>query len=125
MTWLAVAVGGAIGSVARYGATVWLVRYSAGRVFPLGVFLVNILGCLVIGLLAGGGASGRLVMGDTMRGFLMAGLLGGFTTFSTFGLDTHMLLRAGELGPALANVAGQVGLGLLAVWAGFALTGPR
>jgi CrcB protein len=125
MTWVAVAVGGAIGSVARYGATVWLVRYPVGRVFPSAVFLVNILGCLVIGLLAGGGASGRIVMGDTTRVFLMAGLLGGFTTFSTFGLDTHLLLRAGEMGPALLNVAGQVGLGLLAVWAGFALTGPR
>ena len=56
---------------------------------------------------------------------LLVGVLGGFTTFSSFGLDTHALARGGELGAAVLNVAGQVGLGLAAVWAGFLLSGGR
>lgn len=125
MTWLAVAVGGALGSAARYGVNEMLLRHSTSRVFPLGVFVINVAGCLAIGLLAGAHASGRLVVSDAMRAFMFAGILGGFTTFSSFGLDTHTLFRHGDLGAALLNVAGQVGLGLAAVWVGFAVGGGR
>lgn len=125
MAWLAVAVGGALGSAARYGVNEWLLRYSASRVFPIGVFVINVVGCLVIGLLAGAQASGRLIIPDTVSVFVFAGILGGFTTFSSFGLDTHTLLRHGDVGAALLNLAGQVGLGLIAVWVGFAIGGAR
>ena len=82
---------------------------------------VNISGCLVIGVLAGLFSSGTLGMRSPWREFIFVGLLGGFTTFSAFGLDTLTLLRAGAPGLAIANVALQVGAGLAAVYVGFRL----
>ena len=118
MTWLAIAAGGALGSMARHVVNQF-VQPMAMR-FPLGITTVNVIGCLVIGFLAGSIVSTRLAMSSTAREFVFVGILGGFTTFSSFGLDTFVLWRAN---PALAllNVAMQVGGGLMAVWAGYSL----
>jgi CrcB protein len=118
MTWLAVAAGGALGSIARHAVNQFV--QPSGLRFPLGITIVNLAGCLVIGWLAGSIASARIAMSPSSRDFVFVGLLGGFTTFSTFGLDTFVLLRTNP-GLALLNIAVQVGGGLIAVWAGYAL----
>lgn len=115
MVWLAIAAGGALGSVARHGVNVLVHgRWPLLR-FPLATLIVNVLGCLVIGVLAGLVMSDRLTLRFYWREFLFVGILGGFTTFSTFGLDTLTLARAHSTSAAMWNVAAQVVLGLLAV----------
>ena len=89
--------------------------------FPISTAAVNLIGCLVIGLLAGLIAGNRLVVGLYWREFVFVGLLGGFTTFSTFGLDTFVLTQTHSGTYAFLNVALQVIGGLLAVWAGYAI----
>jgi CrcB protein len=117
--WVAIGVGGALGAMARHAVNHFLQgRYGA---FPSGIFLINAVGCLAIGVFAGLLVSGRLQVGETGRTFIVVGLLGGFTTFSSFSLDTLVLLQAGQYTAALVNTFGQVALGLLAVWAGFAV----
>jgi CrcB protein len=113
--WL-VAAGGALGSVARYlldGA----VQRTWPAVFPYGIFLVNMIGCLVFGLLVGA-AEQRLVAGSAARAFLLVGLLGGFTTFSSYTFDTFRLLRGADWTLALINSAGQMMVGVLVLAAG-------
>jgi CrcB protein len=119
--WIAVAIGGALGSVARHGVNHFVqTRWMTVR-FPLGTAAVNLAGCFVIGLLAGLVASNRLAFGLYWREFIFVGILGGFTTFSTFGLDTFTLMQANTSASAVLNVALQVVGGLLAVWAGYAI----
>jgi CrcB protein len=119
MMWIAVAIGGALGSLARHGINHLVhVRWLTTR-FPLGTVIVNLSGCFIIGLLAGLAASDRFVVRAPMREFVFVGLLGGFTTFSSFGLDTLMLTRGGSLGPAVLNIALQVAGGLIVVWLGY------
>ena len=89
------------------------------RPVPYATAAVNLLGSVAIGVLAGLLASGRLTMTANMRTFVFVGLLGGFTTFSSFMLDTLTLTHAGERTLAMSNVAGQTALGLLAVYAGY------
>ena len=120
MTWIAVGVGGALGSMARHWVNTLISRWFEQPV-PWATFGVNLVGCLVIGALAGQIAGGRLTLTPAMRTFLFVGVLGGFTTFSSFGLDTFTLAHGGNHAAALWNVAGQVGLGLGAVWLGFNL----
>jgi CrcB protein len=121
MVWLLIGLGGALGAMARHGVSVAShARYGADP-FPVSVLIVNVLGCLLAGVLAGLLASTRVHLPIEARTFLMVGLLGGFTTFSAFGVDTFTLLHSGHYGTAALNVVGQVGLTLLAVWAGFAL----
>ena len=120
MTWVAVALGGAIGSMARHAANVAVGRVI-GHPVSTATAIVNVLGCAIIGVLAGAIASGRLHMPLPMRTFVFVGILGGFTTFSTFGLDTLTLAHEGRPLAAAANVGVQVGLGLAAVFAGYAL----
>lgn len=120
MTWLLVGLGGAVGAMTRHGAGV-LTNRVAGSPMPYATALVNVLGCAVIGLLAGGVASGHLRMTSEARLFVFVGILGGFTTFSSFGLDTLTLVIEGRVGHALLNVALQVGLGLGAVFVGYTL----
>ena len=113
--WIAVAAGGALGSVARHGVN-WIVHQEWPLLrFPLATVIVNILGCSVIGVLAGLVVTGRLSMRTTWREFVFVGILGGFTTFSTFGLDTITLVRSGESSQALLNILLQVVCGLAAV----------
>jgi fluoride exporter len=114
---LLVALGGCLGSVARYVAGGWILHLTAQQRFPYATFAVNVVGCLIAGLLAGL-ADGLDLLGREARLFLFTGVLGGFTTFSAFGLETAYLLRRGELAVAAAYVIGSVGLGVVAVWLG-------
>ena len=83
--------------------------------------LAGLVGCGVVGALAGRLASGRLLLAPAAQTFVFVGLLGGFTTFSSFGLETLRLVQAGDYTAAFWNVAGQLGLGLGGVWLGFRL----
>lgn len=95
-------------------------RWAGSIGFPVGTFAVNLVGCFLIGLL-GGLAESRQVFGPELRTFLLIGVLGGFTTFSTFGYETFNLMRDGQLASAIANCGLQVILGVVAVWAGYSL----
>jgi CrcB protein len=117
---LTVALGGGLGAALRYLLNVLAAR-SLPPGFPYATFVVNVSGCFAIGLLAALAEPRGLergLLGPGARLFLLTGVLGGYTTFSTFGYETLLLGRAGQPGLALVNVAGQVVLGLLAVWAG-------
>ncbi|MEW5964419.1 MAG: fluoride efflux transporter CrcB [Pseudomonadota bacterium] len=120
MIYLWVALGSAIGGVARY----WcggIVAIVLGPTFPWGTLFVNVLGSFLIGLFAAmTGPDGRLIVGAEMRQFVMIGILGGFTTFSSFSLQTLNLVQDGEWLYASANVLGSVVLCLFAVWVGYA-----
>jgi CrcB protein len=116
--YLLIAAGGAAGSVFRYALQGWVQRLAAGNLFPLGTLVVNLLGCLVVGFLAAA-LTGPLLVREEYRVGLMVGVLGGFTTFSTFGLETFHLANGGEWRLALANVLLSVGFGFAAVWSGF------
>lgn len=120
MILLAIAVGGGTGALLRHWVN-HVVQSRYGAAFPLGIFLVNAIGCLAIGLVAGLLASARVHISETGRAFIVVGILGGFTTFSSFGLDTFTLARGGQVGAAAFNAVGQLVVGLLAVWAGYAL----
>lgn len=85
--------------------------------FPYGTLAVNLIGCFIIGVLAQYGEA-RGAFSNESRAFIFFGLLGGFTTFSSFGNDTVNLVRESFVMNALANVGANVGLGLLAVWLG-------
>ena len=114
---LLVGAGGFLGSVLRYGMGGWVGRWKAGWAFPLETLLINVLGCLVLGFLAGLGESRGFLSAHT-RAFLFIGLLGGFTTFSAFGNETFQLLREGRWLAAGTSTALQVVLGIGGVWAG-------
>ncbi len=120
---LLVALGGAIGSVARYKASGWVLHHTIDWRFPAGTFTVNVVGCLLAGVLAGL-AEKQDLLSPEARLFLFTGILGGFTTFSAFGLETMHLLRRGDLLIAGANVVVSVLAGLAALWLGLALA-PR
>ena len=118
-TWLAVAIGGALGSLARFWLAAAMTMLTGPR-FPWGTLLINILGSFIIGLVAGVTLlPARLPMHPDFRIFLMVGVCGGFTTFSAFSLQTLELLQSGELLPASGYIAGSVVLCLLAVWFGW------
>jgi CrcB protein len=104
--------------MARHAVNV-LVSHRLGNVVPWATLAVNLAGCLAIGLLAGLVAGERVAMTPEVRTFVFVGILGGFTTFSSFGLDTFVLAREGRHLAAALNVAGQVVLGLAAVAAGY------
>jgi fluoride exporter len=119
--WVAVAVGGAIGSVARHGINRLVHQEWPLLRFPLATVIVNVIGCCIIGLLAGFVSTGRLPISVNWREFVFVGILGGFTTFSTFGLDTITLIRAGDTSQAMLNVLVQVVCGLGGVYVGLRL----
>lgn len=115
--WLFVAIGGAVGSVARYLLSNFVQRNSFGA-FPLGTLFVNASGCLLIGYI------GAMVMGaaqpkDDYSLLLMVGVLGGYTTFSAFGWETISMLQNGEVSNALLNIVANNLIGLTGVWFGF------
>lgn len=120
---LLVALGGAVGSAVRYKLSGLILHHTIEWRFPAGTFAVNVLGCLVAGVLAGLAEEHDLLSPET-RLLLFTGLLGGFTTFSAFGLETMHLLKRGEIGVATANVVLSVLAGLLALWLGLGLV-PR
>ena len=115
------AAGGAVGSLARHAVNLAFAR-ALDKPGPYATATVNILGSLVIGVLAGLTASGRLHMTPVARTFVFVGILGGFTTFSSFMLDTLTLGHGTQQGLAGANLVLQVALGCVAVFAGYALT---
>jgi protein CrcB len=88
MTWIAVALGGALGSMARHYLSLEIAQ-RLGRASPWATFAVNIVGCVCVGALAGRIASGHWQPDPWVRTFVFVGVLGGFTTFSAFGLDVH------------------------------------
>ena len=111
-----VCFAGGVGTGARYLLSGWVQR-KLGPAFPLGTLAVNVLGCLVIGLLSQLGESRGALTPET-RAFFVIGVLGGFTTFSSFGNETMNLWRDGESFLGFLNIAGQLVLGLGAVWLG-------
>jgi len=115
--WLWVAIGGAAGSVLRYGTTIAVQRWTQSS-WPWATFAVNILGSFLIGWLAYM-VVGRGAISVQTRLIVMVGLLGGFTTFSTFSLDTLRLIQEGGWRAAAANAVLSVAGGLIAAWAGF------
>ncbi|MDP1699860.1 MAG: fluoride efflux transporter CrcB [Aestuariivirga sp.] len=114
-----VAIGGAIGSAARYGVNVWSARLL-GAAFPWHTLIVNIAGCFVMGMLVEVMAL-KLNVGTETRAFLTTGILGGFTTFSAYSLDFALLVERKSYGAAFAYGAGSVVLSLIAVFAGLYL----
>ena len=117
---LLVALGGALGSVARYSLSGFILHRTIEWRFPLGTFVVNVVGCFVIGILAGLAVKEDFLSPD-LRVFLFTGILGGFTTFSAFGLETFYLLRRGEIAVAGSYVALSILVGVLVLWLGFSL----
>jgi CrcB protein len=114
---LLVALGGALGSAARYKMSGWILHHTVEWKFPAGTFAVNVIGCLVAGLLAGLAEKHDLLSPHT-RLLLFTGVLGGFTTFSAFGLETMFLIRRGDWLVATSNVLLSVFAGLVALWLG-------
>ena len=114
---LLVGIGGALGSIFRYLLGTWTQTASRSIDFPYGTLAVNLIGCFVIGFLSQL-AEARGAFTSESRALVFVGILGGFTTFSSFGNDTVNLLRDGETFNALANVGANVILGLMLVWLG-------
>jgi CrcB protein len=116
---LLVGLAGFVGTLCRY----WLAGALArryGEAFPWGTLAVNVAGCFLAGFLFFT-LRERFAAGETTQAVVLVGLLGGFTTFSSYGLQTFTLLRDGEFGYAALNVAASNLLGLLMVWVGYAL----
>ena len=121
MTYLLIAIGSAIGGVARHGAGAWI-ALRFGQTFPWGTLAVNVLGSFAIGVAAALiAAPQRAGNADFVREFLMIGFLGGFTTFSAFSLQTLQLLRDGKVALAAANVVASMLICLIAVAAGYVI----
>lgn len=114
---LLVASGGAIGATLRHVTAKAALSFTA--TFPWGTYLINVAGCLLMGVVAGLANIGAI--SPSARLFVATGVLGGYTTFSAFGLETHGLLSNGRLGAALAYVLGQLVLGVLGVFLGLAV----
>lgn len=112
-------VAGGAGTLLRYWISEWVAKRS-GTTFPVGTLVVNLVGCLLAGFLFQLFAE-RFVINQTLSVVILIGLLGGFTTFSSFGLQTFNLLRAGEIGFALLNIAISNVAGLLLVWVGYSV----
>jgi CrcB protein len=115
-TYLSIALGGALGSVARYATGVYVGRWL-GTTFPWGTLLINIFGSFLIGVFAESFAL-RWDTSQTTRAFLIVGICGGYTTFSTFSLDIVTLINRGEILAACAYIVASVALGVLALYAG-------
>lgn len=117
---LLVGLGGGLGSICRYLLGSALLQASGQGRFPLGTLAVNVIGCLLAGLLAGLVQRHELLDAQA-RLFLFTGLLGGFTTFSAFGLETVQLLRQGQTATAALYAGASLACGLAAVWGGIKL----
>ena len=116
--------GGFLGALFRYGLSGLVHRQVPLTTFPYGTLVVNLLGCFAIGVVSGL-AESRQLFGPEFRTFALIGLLGGFTTFSTFGNETFAMIRDEEYLVAAANVGGHVVLSLALVWLGYAITTSR
>jgi CrcB protein len=114
---LLIGLAGLIGTIGRYALSGFIAR-RFGETFPAGTLIVNIIGCFLAGLLFYL-LQERNLVGPTARTVVMIGFLGGFTTFSSFGLQTFTLLRDGEFWYATLNIVGSNFLGLVMVWVGY------
>lgn len=114
MNWLLVAIGGGLGAMARFALSGWILPHTLQHKFPWPTFVVNVFGCLIAGILFAVAAKHDL-FSPNLRLFLFTGLLGGFTTFSAFGLETMHLLKRGDVWTALAYVLFSVVCGLAAI----------
>lgn len=114
---LVVGLGGFIGAIVRFKISGLVLHHAANVKFPLGTFLVNVTGCLLIGIFGGVIERYHFPMPET-RLFIMTGLLGGFTTFSAFGFETLFLIRRGDIATALAYVVLSLFAGIFAIWLG-------
>jgi CrcB protein len=121
---LLVGSAGFLGAVSRYAVGGAVHRVFPQATFPVGTLSVNLLGCFLVGALAGL-ADSRHLFTPELRAFVFIGLLGGFTTFSTFGYETVTLARGGEALRAVANVGAHVVVGLTLVWFGYGLASSR
>src|SRR5258708_17339180 len=119
MGWAGVIIGSGLGGLTRYGISGAVAR-RIGETFPWGTLAVNVSGSFVIGVFAALVMPGHALAGERMAGvFVMTGLCGGYTTFSSFSLQTLNLARGGQWPPALANIVSSAPPCLLAVWARF------
>lgn len=116
---LLIGLAGLVGTVGRYALSGVIAR-RFGETFPAGTLVVNVVGCFLAGLLFCL-LQERYLVSPTTRTVVLIGFLGGFTTFSSFGLQTFTLLRDGEFWFATLNIVGSNFLGLLMVWAGYTL----
>ena len=116
--------GGFVGTLARYVLSGVVQREFPLSAFPYGTLVVNLMGCFAIGVLAGISEC-RQLFSPELRLFVFVGVLGGFTTFSTFGYETIVLVRDAELLPAFVNVGLHVVAALSLVWLGFAIASWR
>ncbi len=120
MSYIWVAIGSAIGGVARFWCSGVAARLF-GETFPWGTIIVNVVGSFIIGFFATlTGPDGRMFAGSLTRQFVMIGILGGYTTFSSFSLQTLNLVQDGEWWLAGANIALSIVACLIAIWAGYA-----
>jgi CrcB protein len=116
-----VALGGAVGSTCRYYLSSLIAQRVTGGAFPLSTWLVNVLGCLVAGIVLGLSERFQFLSAEA-RILIFSGILGGFTTFSAFALETVSLLKQGDLFSALLYVFLSVAIGVSALWLGCALS---
>ncbi|MBD48596.1 MAG: fluoride efflux transporter CrcB [Dehalococcoidia bacterium] len=121
LTVIFIGIGGFLGSIFRYGLTKWVDELTKHQSFPSGTVAVNVLGCLVIGVAIAFFES-RQILNSNLRSLIIIGILGGFTTFSTFSLQNFELMKNGESLAALANIGLSVCLGLTAVYVGYSIT---
>ena len=115
-TILYIAIGGAIGSVFRFLTTVLVSKFWSNQ-FPLATFIINFIGCFLIGLFIGVLAKNNLA-DSNLKWFLVTGFCGGFTTFSAFGIENYNLFQNNNSLLAFGNIALSIILGLFAVWFG-------
>jgi len=119
VTYLWIALGGALGSMARFGCSSLIANWF-GQTFPLGTLVINVLGSFIIGFFATlTGPDGRMLVSGDFRQFVMVGICGGYTTFSSFSLQTLTLAQDGEFFRAGLNITASVVLCLLSVWLGY------
>lgn len=111
-------LGGFFGTMMRYLLNNFVYKLMNYPIYPYGTLTINVLGCFVIGLFASL-VETRINLTPEIRIFVQIGILGGFTTFSTFGYETFQLIRDGQLVLGAANILLQVVIGLLAVWLGY------
>jgi CrcB protein len=116
---ISIGLAGFVGTLVRYWLSGWTAR-RFGETFPAGTLLVNVIGCFLAGFLSYLMFE-RFLFNQTARTIVLIGFLGGFTTFSSFGLQTFNLLRDGEIGLAILNVAVSNVAGLLMVWVGYSM----
>lgn len=121
---LLVGAGGFLGAATRYGLGALIHRNPSLATFPYGTLAANLIGCFAIGLLAGL-ADSRQLFTPEMRSFAFVGVLGGLTTFSTFGFETFAMARDGDHIRAILNIAANLLLGLTLVWIAYGITSSR